>query len=192
MPIDTVASRTHKVAQKTGIIAYHYCSDSNFQMNNPGNGDFLRPRSKILAGCLSENVPDWIKKQRYTYAFMGAEPEQWTESIEFPEVWKMVMRHVSASDMVVRRLSFPLIDTDEAYVLDWAHVERVRDIIRAANYLSGTCLSLDDARQTQLDASQQSYIQSRVPLAEYDGNHILPELIIANPIPLERIVVEVL
>ena len=36
-------------------------------------------------------------------------------------------------------------------------------------------------------AGEAAYIRSFVPLAEYSGGYVLPELAIANPVSMERV-----
>lgn len=68
-------------------------------------------------------------------------------------------------------LKFEIQKSDIAYVVERAHY---------ADWKYG--------KVTDKTEAIRKYVSSRIPAAEYEGNYLLPELIIKNSIPLERII----
>ncbi len=165
--------------------AYHYTSDSNWcftQAGYFGDGKHLQPYRNITGGIKTHDFPNWAYDD-YIFAFLNESiPESWKNNEEFPDIWERIMRHVAHADFLVRLLKFEVTTKDEVYIMDWSHMERVRpELTRMGNFMA----SKDDISKIKLAIPK--YLQSRVPVTEYNGEHNLPELIIKNPIPLERI-----
>jgi hypothetical protein len=167
--------------------AYHYTSDSIWQMIQAGyfvSSDKLVPYKRLDSGVLRDRAPDFAK-EKYLFAFLDyPEPELWKSNPEFPDLWRRIMEHIMHEDFLVRLLQFEVTPEDNAFVVDWAHMERVRDAMDRGMCIEHTGNEKNIA--VVMDATDK-YIDSRVPLADYDGNFTLPELVIANPIPLERV-----
>lgn len=164
--------------------AYHYTSDSNWcftQAGYFGDGKHLQPYRNLTGGIRTPDFPEWAY-DNYIFAFLNKSiPESWKNNREFPDIWEQIMRHVVHGDFVLRLLKFDITTEDEVYVMDWSHMERVRpELTRKGNFMA----SEEDI--SKIKSAISKYLQSRVPVTEYDGKHNLPELIIKNPILLER------
>lgn len=165
----------------TGNTAYHYTSKEEL----PGILRYgLIPSRTLETSKDSGGLPDFAY-DKYTFGFLDeSKPTKWADNPEFPDVFEQLMGNIGsvlglhfmfrdfmlddhmANDLV--RVSFPILQSDQAYLVDWAKCERHRKtgIPHHAN---------------------RDYALSRVPLSEYQDQHDLPELIIANPIPAHRL-----
>ncbi len=75
-------------------------------------------------------------------------------------------------------LKVELLPQDNPFVVDFIHISRMYENLKKTNAIS--------QEQIQSQASLQ-YWQSRIPLQRYSGNYTLPEVIVHNHLPLERI-----
>lgn len=170
-----------KMNPLTRHTAHHYTSkDELSSILTYG----LIPSRTLEASKDSAGLPHFAY-DKYLFSFLDEpKPKKWTENPEFPDVFEQLMGNIGsvlglhfmfsdfmladhvANDLV--RVSFPILHTDQAYVVDWAKCERHRKtgISHHAN---------------------RNYALSRVPLSQYQDQHDLPELIVANPIPANRL-----
>jgi hypothetical protein len=171
-------------ALTTGHVAHHYTSRDEL----PGILRFGLQPSKTLQ--VTENVyglPEFAH-QKYIFSFLdNPKPEEWINNPEFPDVFDQLMGNIGSvlglhfmfrdlmldqhmeEDLV--RVSFPVLSSDEAYVVDWAKCERHRKEGIPAH-------------------ANLEYALSRTPLQDYRGQHTLPELLIANPVQPHRLKVD--
>lgn len=165
--------------------AYHYTSDSYWCFTQAGyfsDGKHLHPYRNLTAGIKEPGFPNW-SYDNHIFAFLNESvPESWKNNTEFPDIWERIIRHVMHGDSILRLLKFEVTVEDEAHVIDWSHIERLRpELRRMRNFMA----SEEDISKIKLAIPK--YLQSRVPVTEYKGEHGLPELIIKNPISLERV-----
>ncbi len=165
----------------TEHFAYHYTSKKSLpEILESG----LRPLKDLEITRDHCNLPDFAY-EKYIFSFLDdPKPYKWIANPEFPDVFEKLMGNIGPDLFVpfmfrhlmldqhmkanLARVDFPVLSSDEAYVVDWAECERSR--------------GLDVPMKNNI-----SYALSRVPLSEYEGQHILPELIIANCIPADRL-----
>jgi hypothetical protein len=149
-------------------FAYHYTSESIWHFGAlEKNG--LTPYHD-LAG------------QKVIFAFMEPRPKSWRRNPEFPEVWRRLIQHVYHGDFSIIQCRFDIIPSDSVFVIDWAHMERVREEMGRISVFTASDQDHERVRQ-----AKQRYLTSKTPLGNYRGGFSLPELIIANPIPASRI-----
>jgi hypothetical protein len=164
--------------------AYHYTPSRNWRMaqtHRYGDG-FLLGHTNLVGGMDNHDFPDWAKKG-YIFAFLNEPtPESWKNNTEFPYIWKKVMSHASKNSPEVSLLKFEITEEDDTFVMDWGCVERQTGELLLLP-LTPSKEYLARSKDTYL-----GYLQSRVPVSEYQGQHSLPELVIGNPISLDRIV----
>lgn len=104
------------------------------------------------------------------------EPQSWTANTEFPNLWRYLMGDVLREPEVIL-LSFEMLPTDEAYVVERAHVER-------------ELYSKSEPTRQRMDAAFRKYWKSRVTVPDYDGSYSIPQLTIWSPIEFERLNIE--
>ncbi len=166
--------------------AYHWTSDSAWRRieqasSNPSGR--LVPSKELDLGRLGMRLPDFAH-EKYLFAFLDESiPGSWEENPDFPDLWKRVMNHVCKGDSVAKLFRFDILPGDKAYVLDFAHLERVKDLLWATHCLH----SADDHDVIKVMDATERYIHSRVPLADYNGSFCLPELILSNPVSIDRL-----
>ncbi|HIH24124.1 TPA: hypothetical protein HA251_03765 [Candidatus Woesearchaeota archaeon] len=107
-------------------------------------------------------------------------PTSWIENPEFPDLWRYLMHDICRKKEVML-LSFPILRSDKAYVVERAHVER--ELYREAKGLG------KPTKETR-DEAFRRYWESRVRAHRYDGNYAVPQLAIWSGIPFERLQVE--
>jgi len=167
--------------------AYVYISSSDLIdarfIGYYGEMGFLNPKNDLAKGLKDPRFPDWAY-DKYNFAFLNeVVPEFWKANTEFHGVWERLMREIVGGDSLIQVLKFDIVPKDNAHVVDWGHMERVRDeIYRLGNFIA-TEIDMARIREAFL-----RYLQSRVPISEYHGQHDLPEVIIKDPISLERTV----
>ena len=113
-------------------------------------------------------LPAWAH-EGYIFAFPDTQaPEPWKQYKHGKEEWNILTRDIGEKIIGVR---FDIRPSDEAYVVNRAEY---------ANYQWGHTENKQDAIT--------KYALSRVPASNYDGSFEMPELIIRNPIRLERLI----
>lgn len=167
------------------ITAWHYapfrllCSVGDIEING------LIPLSRVdMAG--EQSLPEMARK-RWIYAFLERTPESWRGNIEFPDIWTRVMRHVSHGKPMFSRCSFDILLEDEAFVVDFAHMERVREVMIRLGYAKIKKGTFSDADKAKLIEANTRYLSSAIEVFSYQGGYTLPEVIVGNPIPRARI-----
>jgi hypothetical protein len=120
-----------------------------------------------------------------TFGFLEALPDSWVNNKDFPLTWKTLVHDFKISDSGELLLEISIDSDDLVYVADRAHIEGV--------------LYPDQAKipekyqHVNLEDGEESYMQSLVPLKDYlekqkEGqSYSLPEVVIFNRIPPERI-----
>ena len=123
----------------------------------------LVPRSTVI-GSESKSLQDmlpWIRNP-YSFCFLdSATPPEWIVNFS-GEYWNQIRTHTG--DLL---LAFDAENTDDIHVLDFSHIAR-----------SGFPHS---------DEALKRYFKSRISLSEYSGGYQLPECIVGNTIPKDRI-----
>lgn len=167
-------------------MAYHYTSSSIWTFMEAGRfgpSDRLVPYGRLDHNLLGDDALDFAK-EKYLFCFLdNLEPDSWKKNPEFPDVWTRIMQHIMHEDFMAMLAKFEVLPEDQSYVVDWAEMERVRPEMTA---FSQTLRKVPEDWAKIVDASRK-YVHTKVPLAEYKGDYSLPELIIANDIPLDRI-----
>lgn len=161
--------------------AYHYTTQS--ALSEISETKALRNVTDPFPKFYPQELPGAV------YAFLKEQPEEWTKNKEFKHTWKRAVLHLCKSPDIAL-LSFDVASTDNAYVMDWAHVERfwkkgrqpiTRELI---NSIRGKKIAKDAKEAFKM------YWDSRIPIQDYNNEHDLPEVAIFNPIEHERLKVE--
>ncbi len=160
------------------IVAYHYTNDLHFYQGIMHGVDYGRKGLLPIGRFINFDVPRLPAKayEGVTVCLSEPRPKSWVENTEFPYAWAGLMFHIRKARNVML-LSFDLLPTDKAYVVEKAHIERIKS--------PGRNLT----ERVRIPAHKK-YWESRVPVKRYKGNYSLPELIIFNPVELERLRIE--
>ena len=95
------------------------------------------------------------------FCFLQPEPEEWINNTEFPGEWRRLITHITKEGNLLVRVD--VTKEDKAYVVDWAQ---------------------------NLRKGARAYYESMQELFAYDGSHSLPEVVIFNTIPKNRLTLE--
>lgn len=112
------------------------------------------------------------------FCLTDPKPDSWTKSTEFNEAWNALMRYVGN---VLLRVDITGIE-DQAKVVDWGYREAFHQDMTTGPYASKTIIE-----------AEEKYFTSAIDLAEYVADprlqktYYLPEVIITQHVPLERI-----
>jgi len=165
------------------ITGHHYTTNGPFLSMKSGR-DYgrtgLLPVGRFIKDCYTQ--PD-LPEEAYDFVIQGLlepEPESWTNNPEFPNLWAYLMNDIGlhdACDQGRLSLSFTVLPTDKAYVVERAHVERAFYSPQASN------------RKVMREA-WGNYWESRVPVFDYQGGFSLPQLDIWSPIDMDRVHLE--
>lgn len=154
------------------IIGYHYTNPLAYSfMEDEG----LIPKHKFVRPCEHVHGLSDEAYQFVTEGLLEAEPHSWDRNMEFPLMWKHLMYDICRKSEVML-LSFELLPSDEAFVVERGFVER-------------------ELHKSELDYGLYSEAvrncwESRVPVHEYDGSYSVPLLTIWSPIEFQRLNVE--
>ncbi|MDP3987456.1 MAG: hypothetical protein Q8P81_04495 [Nanoarchaeota archaeon] len=153
-------------------IGFHYMNERRWNELNHDRNDSktIQPRTRLvrLTDSDTPGLPD-CAHEGYIFAFPDSEaPEPWKGYEHGKDEWNELTGNIGEKIVCVR---FEILPSDEAYVVDrahyadfqWRHNWNRRDAIRR-------------------------YALSRVSAEGYDGSFRMPELLIGNPIALERLV----
>lgn len=151
--------------------AYHYTSQSLWMAMKGG----LFGRD--LSPCGQEG------NSKGVFALHDPEPREWTQSTEFPKIWAKLLRHTVHDDFVLVRLEWDILPDDHVYVSDWAHMERVRSLMRKME----NQIKLEDREKSDFEAAKSKYESSRILIREYTTGYSLPELVFRNTIKYSRL-----
>lgn len=165
---------------------YHYTNSSAYKsMKNreflDGNG--LRPRKRFTPFDEYDDLPEEAYYPA-SFFFLDPEPDSWLDNQEFPNIWEKLTKHIcvrcmESKDNEIVLLSFDVKPEDEAYVIDRALIESA--IRRNENRI----LSGEEERD-----AIEAYINSKVPLSEYEGSYSLPEASLFNNVEPHRLNLE--
>jgi len=156
---------------KTG---FHYVSIGTWNELKNNNARFIEPiRRLVSARTITDmdipKLPHWAH-DAYIFAFPDKDgPESWKKYKRGNAEWDVLTKNIGSK---IIGFKFDLLPTDEAYVVDRSHF---------ADWQYG----ITNDRQEAF----RKYAFSRVPASEYDGIFRMPELLISNPIALDRLVV---
>ncbi len=103
----------------------------------------------------------------YTYCLSEPIPQNWVESGEFA---RLMRHHQGIVGRIPGCVEVTLVPDDEIYVVDWS------------------LMIPQPMPSEKFDVAQKRYIKSRVTLEDYvEGSYELPEFLIRNFIPPERL-----
>ncbi len=86
---------------------------------------------------------------------------------------------ISDSELNLVLLKATLLPSDQPHIIDFNHISQ------AFNHIDQN--TSPSQRTEHLIAAATAYWNSRIPLTNYQHNYTLPEILLHNPIPLERI-----
>lgn len=140
----------------------------------------LEPRTRIDS-LLPELKSTWA-----SFALLEPAPESWVNNPYFQNIWKILSSNLQILDYGALLLELDVdIKNDQVFVGDRAHIEGYLYTDKTgipAKFLHGSHT-----------AASEAFAQSITPLDAYlkgeSEGFSLPEVIITNPIPLERITV---
>jgi hypothetical protein len=156
-------------------VGFHYMSESRWNelIQDSHKIKSIKPgmrliRLRSITDLDIPKLPAWAH-DGYIFAFPDKEaPEPWKSYTHGEEEWDALTREIGSRIVAVR---FDILPTDKAYVVDRAHF---------ADFQYWHSRDRQEAIRR--------YALSRVPAKRYDGSFRMPELIIKNPIRLERLV----
>ena len=168
------------------VFGFHYVQLRKYQAMQSSNSG-LHPAREFT----NERVSPGLSPEAYRlalFSLLEEKPESWIRNQEFSKAWLHLIIHIakggnsvlpeqgdpkyiaSLANVKLALLSFPILPTDEAYVVDRSPIERI---------------DLTDQR-IGVEAHRM-YWESRIPVAKYKDQHDLPELVLFNPVEIERL-----
>lgn len=191
------------MAKNLGLnTMYHYTNTAGWKGINEGNPNafYYDPRKEqyidgtgirglwpnrrlVIQGTGSELVPFEATKPAI-FGFPEELPKSWLEYEDCINIFDYLMSccaNLSDSDgkrsLVLLRVD--LLPEDAAFVVDYLHIR----------HLAREFESEPDPRKKDMIRAEgnKKYWDSRIPLANYQGTYILPEVVVWTPIPQNRI-----
>jgi hypothetical protein len=155
------------------VRAYRYVNFEKWKKQSSSQKE-IKPRKVLFKGPSIINpdlpkVPLWSDCKTYIFTFANSPlPQEWQNYEHFQEELETLMSDIGDNISIIK---FDLLPSDEAYVVDRAHY---------VDWQYGINPNRADAIL--------KYVHSRIPAGQYHGQFRLPELIIGNPISIDRIV----
>lgn len=183
-------------------VMWHYTNMDAWKCVNEGNPDYLYQdprngkyvdgkdirglwpsRRLIPQGAESSLVP-FEATRPAVFGLPEEKPESWVKYEDCVNLFHHLMRCCASScdNEGKRRLVLLKVDLepeDNPFVVDYLHNRHLAKQLNAEQ---------DSQKKLKIMAEGgKMYWESRVPLADYQGNFTLPEIVIFAPIPLERV-----
>lgn len=185
------------------VVMYHYCNrkawkavnqgHKNYILKDPKTGEYfegkdfqgLWPNWRLVeTGPGSELVPAEATRPGL-FGFPEATPRSWIEYQEKnTNVFDYLMSCCADKEYDDEKTSLILLEVDllaedGPFVIDYVHV---RQMAKDFNVKQDS-----EAKRRIWAEGMKRYWESRVPLADYKNNFILPEVVTFAPVPKERI-----
>lgn len=164
------------------IKVYHYTNPKAYKSMKDGSTygkkGLLSIRRFVKFGQ-ARNLPE----EAYEGTVRGIlkpEPKSWTENPKYPNLWRYLIGDLLSKDESML-LSFDVLKSDKAYMVERAHVE---------NELYKESKGKGKSTRETLHEAYKKYWESRIPIFEYDEDFSVPEINIWNTISFDRLKVE--
>ncbi len=183
-------------------VMYHFTNRAGWKGTQEGNSDYiymdprtnkyvdgkdirgLWPSRRLISwGIESALVPDEATKPAI-FGLPEEKPASWVQYQDGPNVFDYLMSCCGGrsyrgeeNDLVLLRVD--LKPEDNPFVVDYLHLRHLaRDFEAETN---------PQRKQKILAEGNQRYWESRIPLADYKNDFVLPEIVVWTPIPQERV-----
>ena len=163
------------------LFGYHYTTPGAhaFMMRDwiPENKRGLIPQSQFISEARFNE--DKMAGRETIDALLEPKPSNWAQNPLFPHLFDELMHHLyyghinisdNKMDNVISLIRFPILETNEAYIVERAHME---------NFFYGFT--------TDENKANREYLASRIPALEYAGGFILPQFKIHSRLEPERL-----
>jgi hypothetical protein len=179
-------------------IIYHYTNREGWEgirfgqrgylIKHPLTGDLVESetvkgwmiphRRLIPEGIESSSLPEQAS-QPAIFGLPEPKPKSWLDYKDCTSVWDDLLSCCSKMDNRLILLKLSLTENDHPIIVDYVHLRRMAKELSEKN-------SSEEYRR-KLIAGNKAYWESQTPLDKYSGTFILPEIVVFNPIPLERV-----
>ena len=190
-----------KISQDLAVM-YHFTNQAGWKGVNEGNPDYMYKdpltgkyvegkeirglwpsRRLIIQGAGSELVP-YEATEPAVFGLPEEKPSSWIQYADCINVFDYLMSCCAGiSNREGKRglvlLKIDLKPADDPFVVEYLHIRNL-----ARDYETESDMK---KKQAILSEGNKRYWDSRVLLADYKGNFILPEIIIWTPIPQDRV-----
>jgi len=142
---------------------------------------WMLPHRRVVPEGIEASQIDNQATSAAIFGLTEPTPKSWInykEECEF-SLWDYLLSCCRKGKDMAFLLKIKLAEEDNPLVLDYSHIRKTSKDLQT---LKGT-----DRYKTRLAEGHRDYWNSRVKLSDYQGNFTLPEVVIFNPIPLERI-----
>ncbi len=164
------------------VTAYHYTNLEAIRSMRTGivyGKKGLLPRRRFVRLGRAQGLPE-TAHDGVIEALLEPTPSSWLSHPRFPDVWRYLF-HDICRESYVALLSFELLPSDKAFIVDRAHVER--ELYREFH-------GRGPSDERSLTKAYGDYFASRVPALDYTGGYELPQLAIWSKIPFRRLNLE--
>jgi len=178
-------------------VMYHFTNPEGWKGVNEGDDGFtcLDPRTgkyvdgETIRGLWPSRrlIPQGVESS--LVPFEATKPVIWGLPKERPKSWlnykdgrrdifeQLMSCCARRSNLVLLKVN--LKPEDEACVVDYASIRQYSKEYNSEN---------DWQKKAKIEAeAHKRYWESRVPIVDYQGDYILPEIVVANPIPQDRV-----
>ena len=151
---------------------FHYIKEMTWNELKRTANSVIKPSSRLIRldwkdGLEVIELPDWAH-EAYIFAFPDVEaPTPWNRYYHWRYEWDKLTQDIGER---IVALEFDLLPTDKAYVVDRSHFA-----------------DFQWKHSTNKQEAIRKYVDSRVKANKYHDSFRMPELIIQNPISLDRV-----
>ena len=143
-------------------------------------GWMLPHRRLISEGIESSLVPNEATSPAI-FGLLEPIPISWIQyrDSSCESIWNYLLSCCKRGREKIVLLKLNLLSEDNPQVFDYVHIRRTAKNLREMKYT-------EEYRRTMAEGNK-IYWDSRVKLEDYEGNFVLPEIVVFSPIPIERI-----
>jgi hypothetical protein len=184
------------------IAMYHYTNPSawnamnhgcrGYSYKDPRTGEYidsenawgLWPSRRLIGEGLESRLVPYEARSPAIFGFPEERPKSWVQYNDSTLLFDVLMKCCAELPNGYRNSKIVLLRVDLQFedkplVVEYLHVRKIAKPYERALLL--------EEKEELMAEGMRDYWNSRVPLDEYDESYILPEVIVFNPIPLERL-----
>ncbi|MDO8517330.1 MAG: hypothetical protein Q7S33_04360 [Nanoarchaeota archaeon] len=158
----------------------HYTSKENWERIQESG--FLLPKTgpNDCCGELSDRVKNMFKADSYLVCMPRPLDNGWVESGLMDYVLKYTTGEVA--------LSVPILDRKKSFVREHAHGSSKRFMeLWGEDLFKEVEEGRLDSNDSRVLEGENKYLESTVPLDEYDGSYLAPEIWLAQTTPVDKL-----
>lgn len=140
---------------------------------------WMLPHRRLIPQGIESSLVPFKATSPAIFGLPNPTPHSWLQYQDCMNVWDYLLGCCQRGSGRLALLKINLINADNPLVFDYVHIRRAaRDLTQTKD---------SEKYRKILAGGSRDYWDSRVELNKYEGNFVLPEIVIFSAIPTERI-----